>query len=141
MQRSEEIREAVLRFYDRLSAKDVSAFDELVSQDPATVIIGTAPGELVRDRPRLRYGFETEGIKLGGGDPEAYEEGSLGWAIDQPTFEVGDASIEIRLTTIWRREDGTWRFVHGHFSVGVPDDEVVALQQRWSRQEGPGSSA
>jgi hypothetical protein len=43
MQQSTEVREAMLRFYDRLSASDVGSFDELVSQEPATLIIGTAP--------------------------------------------------------------------------------------------------
>jgi hypothetical protein len=43
MQQSTEVREAMLRFYDRLSASDVGSFDELVSQEPATLIIGSAP--------------------------------------------------------------------------------------------------
>jgi hypothetical protein len=27
-----------------------------------------------------------------------------------------------------------WKLVHAHFSSGVPDEEVVALQQRWGIQ-------
>jgi hypothetical protein len=45
MQRSAEVRAAMLRFYDRLSASDVASFDQVVSKDPATLVIGTAPGE------------------------------------------------------------------------------------------------
>ena len=48
MQQSAAVREAMLRFYDRLSASDVGSFDQLVSRDPATLVIGTAPGEWVR---------------------------------------------------------------------------------------------
>ncbi len=44
MRQSEEVRDAMLRFCERLSAGDVASFDELVSQE-ATLIIGTAPGE------------------------------------------------------------------------------------------------
>jgi hypothetical protein len=67
MQPSADVRGTMLRFYERLSAKDVAAFEGLVSADPVTLVIGTAPGELVTDRDRLRYGFEVEGVSLGAG--------------------------------------------------------------------------
>jgi hypothetical protein len=35
MEESKAVTGAVLRFYDRISAKDVGAFDELVSSEPA----------------------------------------------------------------------------------------------------------
>jgi hypothetical protein len=34
MERSEGVRDAMLRFYDGISNNDVSAFDALVSEDP-----------------------------------------------------------------------------------------------------------
>lgn len=39
-----------------------------------------------------------------------------------------------RVTAVFRNEDDRWRLVHAHFSVAVPDDEVVELQQRWSQR-------
>jgi SnoaL-like domain len=133
MQQSAEVRDAMLRFYDRLSASDVASFDQLVSQDPATLVIGTAPGEWVTDRDRLRFGFETEGVRIQAGEPAGYEEGSLGWMVDDPVFSFPDGSaMQTRLTAVLRREDRTWKLVHMHVSVGVPDDEVVELQKRWS---------
>jgi hypothetical protein len=133
MQQSAEVREAMLRFYDRLSASDVASFDQLVSQDPAGLVIGTAPGEWVTERDRMRFGFETEGVAIQAGEPAGYQEGSMGWVADQPTFFFPDGSaVKTRLTAVLRREDGTWRLVHMHVSVGVPDEEVVELQQRWS---------
>jgi SnoaL-like domain len=86
MRQSAEVRDAMLRFYDRLSAGDVESFEELVSQE-ATLIIGTAPGEWVTERDRMRFGFEAEGVRLQAGDnPAGYEEGSLGWFVDEPSF-------------------------------------------------------
>ena len=64
MQPSADVRGNMLRFYERLSAKDVASFDRLVSADPATLFIGTAPGEWVTERDRLRYGFEVEGLGI-----------------------------------------------------------------------------
>lgn len=92
MEESSEVRDAFLRWCDRLTAKDVGTFDDLVSSHPATLVIGTAPGEWVTDRPRLRYGFEVEGLRLGPKDPRAYREGSLGRLVDEPTFTFPDGS-------------------------------------------------
>jgi hypothetical protein len=123
----------MLRFYDRLSAGDVAVFDEIVSSHPATLVIGTAPGEWVRERDRLRFGFETEGFRLEPGDTEGWAERTLGWVTDTPTFVFPDGStMATRLTGVFLMEEGTWKLVHMHASVAVPDEEVVELQQRWA---------
>ena len=132
MRESSEIAETLLRFCERLSAGDVDSFDELVSREPP-LIIGTAPGEWVETRERMKFGFETEGLRLEADAPRAYEEGALGWVADRPTFVFPDGSrMRTRLTAVMRQEDGRWKLVHAHFSVGVPDEEVVDLQRRWS---------
>jgi hypothetical protein len=133
MRQSEEVRDAMLRYCDRISTGDVASFDEVVSQEPATLIIGTAPGEWVTERERLRFGFEAEGLRFEAKDPLAYEEGSLGWVVDQPTFVFPDGSaMETRMTAVMHQEEGRWKLVHMHLSVGVPDEQVVDLQQRWA---------
>src|SRR3712207_3247936 len=135
MQQSVEVRAAMLHFCERLSAGDVASFDELVSQEPAALIIGTAPGEWVTERERMRFGFETEGLRLEAKDPLAYEEASLGWVVDQPAFVLPDGSVmQSRLTAVMHKEEGRWKLVHMHLSVGVPDEEVIDLQQRWSAE-------
>jgi len=135
MQRSEAVRDAWLRFCDRLSAGDVASFDELVSDDPAALVIGTAPGEWVTERERMRFGFEAEGLRLEAKDPVGYEEASLGWVVDRAAFVFPDGSaIRSRITAVMHREDERWRLVHMHASVGVPDEQVVDLQRRWSEE-------
>ncbi|MDO8483479.1 MAG: nuclear transport factor 2 family protein [Candidatus Limnocylindrales bacterium] len=135
MQSSAEVRGTMLRFYEQLSAKDVASLDRLVSSDPATLVIGTAPGEWVTERDRLRYGFEVEGLGIEPG-PSAtgHERGDVGWFVDEPTYIFPDGSrMQSRMTAILQREDGDWRIVHMHVSVGVADEEVVGLQARWGR--------
>lgn len=135
MEQSSDVRDAFVRFCERLSAKDVATFDELVSGDPATLVIGTAPGEWVRDRGALRFGFETEGIHLEPDHPEGFEEGSMGWVVDEPTFTFPDSgTVKVRLTGVLHREGDRWKLVHAHFSVGVPDEEVATLQRAWSQE-------
>jgi ketosteroid isomerase-like protein len=135
MQPSDAVRETMLRFYDRISASDAAAFDELVSGDAATLVIGTAPGEWITERPRLRYGFEAEGLRMEPGPaPQGYAEGPMGWFVDEPTYVFpGDSRhMHTRLTAVLRREDERWKVVHMHVSVGVPDEEVSDLQERWA---------
>ena len=132
MQPSTDVRDAMLRFYDGVSASDVASFDEIVSPD-AVVVIGTAPGEWVTERDRMRFGFETEGLRIDAGHPQGFEEGSMGWVADEPTFHFGsDAAVATRLTAVFHRHEDTWKLVHMHVSVGVPDEEVAELQRRWS---------
>ncbi len=133
MQPSIEVRATMFRFYERLSAKDVASFDRLVSADPTTLVIGTAPGEWVTERDRLRFGFEVEGLAIESGPSAAgFERGDVGWFVDEPTYTFPDGSrMRTRSTAILQREGGDWRIVHMHVSVGVPDEEVVALQMRW----------
>ena len=104
-----------------------------VSLHEATVVIGTAPGEWVTERPRLRFGFETEGITLAPGPrPTGYEAGTMGWFTDEPWFGFpGGGGMRTRVTGVVHREDERWKVIHLHFSVGVPDEEVQELQARW----------
>lgn len=132
MQESIAVRDAWLEFCDRLTAGDVSSFDRVVASDPATLVIGTAPGEWVRERDRLRFGFEVEGVGLRSRGPTAYEAGELGWLTDEVDFMFPDGSVmDCRMTVVFHHEDGRWKLLHMHASVGVPDEEVVELQRRW----------
>ena len=133
MQESTIVRDAVLEFYVGVTTKAVERFDDIVSAAGATLVIGTAPGEWVTERPRLRFGFETEGITLEAGpNPTGHQEGTMGWFVDEPWFGFPDGGgMRTRVTAIVREEAGRWKIVHMHFSVGVPDEEVQALQTRW----------
>lgn len=133
MEESAEVRDAVLSFYAGVSANAIERFDEIVSSHPATLVIGTAPGEWVTERPRLRFGFEAEGVTLDAGPrPIGYAEGSMGWFVDEPWFGFpGGGGMRTRVTAIVRQEEDRWKIVHMHFSAGVPDEEVQELQARW----------
>lgn len=133
MKESTEIIQAMHRFFDRVSAKDIQAFYQLVELGEATLVLGTAPGEIVREEERLRFGFELEGLALQPGRSHgAWEEGDLGWYVGEPMATLPDGTKQAwRMTTIWHRTEGRWKLVHMHASVGVPDEEVAELQLRW----------
>jgi adenylate cyclase len=53
------------------------------------------------------------------GDLRAFECGEVGWVVDRPTFRLaGGQQFDTRITLVLHREDGTWRIVHSHASVG-----------------------
>ena len=132
MQESSAAVDAWRAFCDGVTRGDVDRFDDVVSTE-AELVIGTAPGENITDRAGMRSGFETEGVTLQSRGARGWEEGSLGWVVDEPRFGFPDGTgMDCRVTAVVRREGDRWRIVHAHFSVGVPDDGVAALQQRWS---------
>jgi ketosteroid isomerase-like protein len=139
MRRSVEVRDALLRFYEVFSAADLEGFAHVIAQeDVGVLVIGTDPGDWAEGRERWIAAREAlthamEGLRLEAGEePRGYEEGSMGWVADRPRAVLPDGTISTRLTGVVRQEEGEWRFVHIHLSVGVPDEEVVELQESWS---------
>ena len=138
MQPSAEVRDALLRFYEVFSTQDLQSGAQMIAQQAEGVLaIGTA-GEWLEGREQWIAATEAlmhemEGFRMEAGEePHGYEEGSMGWVADRPRVVLPDGIISTRLTGVARQEEGEWRFVHLHLSVGVPDEEVVELQRRWS---------
>ena len=138
MQPSAEVRDVLLRFYEVFSAQDLQSVAQMIAQQAEGILaIGTA-GEWIEGREQWIAATEAlmheiEGFRMEAGEePHCYEEGSMGWVADRPRVVLPDGTISTRLTGVVRQEEGEWRFVHLHLSVGVPDEEVVELQRRWS---------
>jgi hypothetical protein len=140
MRRSAQVRDTLLRFYEVFSAADLEGFAQIIAQeeDEGILVIGTDAGDWAEGRERWIAAREAlmhtmEGLRLEAGEePQGYEEGSMGWVVDRPRAVLPDGTISTRLTGVVRQEEGEWRLVHIHLSVGVPDGEVVELQKRWS---------
>src|SRR5262245_51257854 len=106
MKNSSDVSGAWMQFCELLSAGEVARFDDVVSQE-AKVVIGSAPGEIIEDRARMRFGFEAEGVTMTPASPQGYEEGTMGWIVDQPAFGLPDGSaVGFRVTSVFRQEDG-----------------------------------
>jgi hypothetical protein len=111
----------------------------MISRQQESMVLGTDPGEWLGDRDTWVAGFAEQvrampGVRLEPGDPVCYEEGSVGWAADRARFVLPDgAVVPIRLTVVARREEGEWRLVQAHFSVGVPNEDLLELTRSWAR--------
>jgi ketosteroid isomerase-like protein len=131
MQRSDELRDLFLGFYDALANGDAAFVDRHFSRDNDLRVIGTDPQEWWSG-PRVFEVFRAQLEAMGGGmplrpgDPEAFSEGSVGWVADQGTLSLPDGTeLVVRVSAVAHREDGDWKFVQSHASFGVPNEESV----------------
>ena len=133
MEPSEELSDLTLRFYKASETGDLSFFDRHLSPQEGAQFIGTdsnewwEPLEALREAARTQSeAIEGGGLEIVGGQPQAYSEGSVGWVIDRnASFRLADSTqIPFRNTGVFRREDGEWKLVHGHTSIGVRMEEL-----------------
>lgn len=133
MQHSEGVREAIVRCYEVFSSGDIEASTRLLTQEEEVALgIGTDPDEWADTRTEftaLLKGWMTEPrvvIRLEASEElRCFEEGSVGWVVDRPTFVLADGGrVSTRMTAVMRQEEGEWKLVHAHWSVGVSNQEA-----------------
>jgi class 3 adenylate cyclase len=94
----------------------IGSDEEWLDGRDAVVAAGSATGEssdwVVTDSEILRI--------------EAFEDGPVGWAaVAQQRTLVGGQTFVLRGTMVLRLESSVWKVIQLHFSLAVPDDEVV----------------
>ena len=127
MRPSAELKDLMLRGYEAMARGDAAFWDDLLSSEDGVISIGTAPEEWWEGHDVISRAFHTQLEEMGAmplraGDIEAYESGDVGWTQDQPRMSLPDGSdVLFRLTTVFERQDGQWKCVQAHFSLGVPN--------------------
>jgi adenylate cyclase len=131
MEQSDELRDLTLRFYEATTTGDLSFFDRNVSRQEEAMFLGTDPNEWWEGFEALREAMRAQSEAMGGmqivaGQLQAYREGGVGWVIDRDaSFRLPDGrEIPFRSTLVFRREDGEWKLVHLHSSIGVSNEEM-----------------
>lgn len=109
--------------------RDVATVRSLLSQSEDTLIVGS-------DSREWLYGVEAYEVVAAqvAETPEfawtihrldAHEEGPIGWAAaDTSVAFANGRSGEIRVTAVFRLEEGVWQAVHWHASVPQPSIEL-----------------
>ena len=134
MMRSPELEDLTMQLYEAVSNADAAFFERYLSRSESCVVIGTAPGEwweaydAALEPIRTQMASVGDSVELLPGDVRAYREGEVGWVADQPTLKVGSVASLCRHTSVFAREEGEWRIVQHHFSIGVPNDEVFGSE-------------
>jgi hypothetical protein len=130
MQPSAELRDFMVRYWEAFSTADISLLEAHISAEIGVLGIGTDPSEWYEDadvRRVVKEQLQAAGaVSVRSGEVRAFEEGSVGWLADRPTFTVpGGASFTVRFTAVAHREDGEWKLVQAHTSVGVPNEQLI----------------
>jgi hypothetical protein len=128
MERSTDVADAVLGFYEAFAVGTGEAFDRVVSGERDVTVIGTEPGWRRDDRASWRAAFVgLGGVTVEPGEVLGYRDGTVGWAVDDPTWVTSDGRrLPLRLTAVACEEPDGWRLVQLHISVGVPDAVALA---------------
>ena len=131
MEKSTELRDLVLRCYEAVSSEGQRASLRYVSQTKEMLYLGTDPDEWWEGYDTYKRGIEALGeewdeISVIAGDLRAYCEGTVGWVADQPKIVMPDGTdFTMRFTAVFRKENGDWKGIQWHWSIGVPNEEVI----------------
>ncbi len=134
MNPSSEIEAVVRRFLAARAAVDVQTMRNLHSRSDYVRLIGS-------DEPDWNQGHE-EAVGVWRGQDneflqvadrtirrlEAFENGDTGWAaVEQETTLVTGQTFVFRITMVFVLEDSVWKVAQLHFSIPVPDQEVLEV--------------
>src|SRR4051794_16931202 len=132
LERSEELRSVTARLWAAWTRGDA---DSVVGRfsNQAMSGFGTDPTEVFDDPERLerytRAEFETMGgpWPFGPAEIDAWREGDTGWSMLRAAVR-GNAHNPLRVSFVFRLERDDWKIVHQHWSVGVPNEELLGVR-------------
>jgi SnoaL-like protein len=134
MEQSDELRDLTLRFYGAIATGDLSFLERHVSRQEGAVFVGTDPNEWWEGFEAFVEAMRTQAEAMGGGGLQivpgqlrAYRQGSVGWTIDRDaSFRLPDGTgIPFRNSAVFLEEDGEWKLIHAHTSIGVRNEELL----------------
>ena len=129
MRRSAGVEAVVEQLYDVMRCADTRSAEELLSVD-LTAAIGTDEEEWDAHHSAAVAGFVSQSHQVGiltvlAGSPRGYSDGTFGWFEDRAlvTFATGE-SAPLRVTGVVQHENGRWRVIQVHTSIGLPNAEL-----------------
>ena len=131
MKPSNELKELTMRGLDSFAQSGLDFFTQRISAQAGVLAIGTDPKEWWPGYDTITNIFKAQseamqGMMIVNSAPQAFSEGSVGWVADQPTFRLPDGTeIPFRLTIVYHQEDGEWKVVQWHASLGVANEEAI----------------
>jgi ketosteroid isomerase-like protein len=130
-ERSPEIEQVRRDILDAMVRSDVDEIGRRASRDACVLSIGSDAREWAEGYDEIMRLFREAtpegelGVRVGLGDVKAFREGSVGWAAGHGFFEMEGQRVPVRLTAVLHQEDGDWKAVQSHASIGVPNEQML----------------
>ena len=129
MEHSEELRDLTMRLYEAEATGDISFIERHFSRQQGAVYIGSDPNEWWEGFRAFVEAMRAQSEAMGemqivAGQLQAYREGNVGWSIDRDAkFRLPyGTEIPFRNSCVFHQEDGEWKLIHGHTSIGVSNE-------------------
>jgi ketosteroid isomerase-like protein len=134
MQPSPELRKIITAWFESVNNSDLSWADRHISRQAGVRLVGTDPNELIEGEKVAEF-LKEEVKAMGGamkvsvGETEAYQEGTVGWGLARITIALPNGKqVSPRWGAIFHQEDGEWKLVQLHASVGIPNEELFGME-------------
>jgi ketosteroid isomerase-like protein len=130
-ERSTEIEQVLRDILDAMVRSDLDEIGRRTSRDACVLSIGSDASEWAEGYEEIMrlFGESTPegelGVRVGLDDVNAYREGTVGWAAGHGYFEIEGKRVSVRLTAVLHEEDGDWKTVQSHASIGVPNERMM----------------
>lgn len=130
MHKDEGLRHVIEGWFDAVAQGDAAFLDQHMSSDPNMCLVGTDPDEMLHgqaahDFMKREAGALKDRVKIRIKDCEAYSDGDYGWGLATPEIEVApDRKKVTRWSGVFHRENGDWKLVQLHSSLGVDNAEA-----------------
>jgi len=138
-QTREEVKATLQQLYTASANADIETIDQLFSDDTGTLILGSDPTEvIVGHEAAVQFwaglfqflkaqGYPNNGgLKMvsAGGPIQVDSAGSVAWVADMAEFQFAGGNTPFRLTAVMHREQGKWKIIQLHFSIGVSNSTL-----------------
>jgi uncharacterized protein (TIGR02246 family) len=124
----DEIRAVLDQLLEAQNAGDADRIGTALSERPDAVHIGTDADEWWTTKQIVDAVAAAGGpdeIQAVADDVDIHVQGDVAWAEGRGRFtKAGGGERPVRMTGVFVREDGQWKMVQSHASIGVPNDDI-----------------
>jgi hypothetical protein len=130
-ERSPEIEQVLRETIEAMVRSDLDEIGRRTSRNACVLSIGSDPGEWAEGYDEIMGVFRDStpegelGVTVSVYDAKAFCEGSVGWVASHGYFEMQGERVPVRFTAVVHQEDGEWKAVQSHASIGVPNEQML----------------
>jgi uncharacterized protein (TIGR02246 family) len=124
----DEVRKVIEETLEALNAGDAARLRSMLSERADGVHIGTDAEEWETSKQVVDAVAAAGGgddIQAVADDIDVHIQGDVAWAEGRGRFtRAGGGERLVRMTWVLVRENGRWKFVQSHASIGVPNADI-----------------